>query len=196
MFRYVSDTFQNERGQYVSVENQQNIIVQKSIGNSWSRWNVRYVKDENTYKPGEFHPTYGFYCDRAFIIKSKRDGRVLEQVEDKALTKVQNGRTDQHFYFHCLPEVLTRQKTYVFEQMSTGYGRVQLRGETWARLKNNYPKLPYHWKGAFRYANEELVNIKTGHVVDAGTRAAEGNVVGMNGRNGSIQQKWTIHYLD
>jgi hypothetical protein len=95
MFKYVGDRFQNERGQYVSVQNKENIVVQKNQ-NGWdSRWNVRYVKDEQTYLTGEFHPRFGFYCNRDFYIVSKRDGRYLESVSGKALTKVKNGNKGQ-----------------------------------------------------------------------------------------------------
>jgi hypothetical protein len=73
MFKYVGDKFINERGMYVGVQNSENIVVQKQSPNNWSRWNVRYVKDEQTYQTGEYHPKYGFYCNRPFYIVSKRD---------------------------------------------------------------------------------------------------------------------------
>jgi hypothetical protein len=98
MFRYTSDTFQNERGQYVSVQNKENIVVEKKINGWSSRWNVRYVKDEQTYQTGEYHPKYGFYCNRQFYIVSKRDGKYLEggnAVGRKAMIKVSNGHTGQ-----------------------------------------------------------------------------------------------------
>jgi hypothetical protein len=78
MFKYVGDRLQNERGLYVGVQNKENVVVEKSTNSSWQRWNVRYVKDEQTYQTGEFHPKYGFYCNRQFYIVSKRDGKYLE----------------------------------------------------------------------------------------------------------------------
>lgn len=75
MFKYVGgDKFQNERGMYVGVQNKENIVVTKNVQ---TRWNVRYVKNEQTYQTGEYHPKYGFYCNRDFYIVSKRDGRYL-----------------------------------------------------------------------------------------------------------------------
>lgn len=68
MFRYSGDQFINERGQYVVTQNKDNITVSKSIPNNWSRWNVRYVKDEQNYADGEYHPYYGVYCGRRFFI--------------------------------------------------------------------------------------------------------------------------------
>jgi hypothetical protein len=91
MFKYSGDTIRNERGQYVAVQNSSNIVVQKNNSNTWSRWNVRYVKDEQTYQTGEYHPRYGFYCNRDFYIVSKRDGRYLTAVSRKALIKVSTG---------------------------------------------------------------------------------------------------------
>jgi hypothetical protein len=86
MFKLVSDTIRNERGKYVAVQNE-NIVVQAKNNNSWSRWNVRYVKDEQTYQPGEYHPTFGFYCNREFYIVSKRDGKYLSSVGRQVLIK-------------------------------------------------------------------------------------------------------------
>jgi hypothetical protein len=55
---------------FVGVENKENIVVTKNVQH---RWNVRYVKDESTYQTGEYHPGYGFYCNRDFFVVSKRD---------------------------------------------------------------------------------------------------------------------------
>lgn len=49
MFKFVGDKFMNERGMYVGVQNKENIVVQKGFGNWCSTWNVRYVKNEQTY---------------------------------------------------------------------------------------------------------------------------------------------------
>jgi hypothetical protein len=46
MFKYVGDRFQNERGMFVGVQNKENVVVTKNVQH---RWNVRYVKDEQTY---------------------------------------------------------------------------------------------------------------------------------------------------
>jgi hypothetical protein len=89
MFRYTGDKFQNERGMFVNVQNKDNIVVTK--GGS-ERWNVRYVKDEQNYTTGEYHPGYGFYCNRDFYIVSKRDGRYLQTVSSNVLTKTRNGQ--------------------------------------------------------------------------------------------------------
>jgi predicted RNA binding protein YcfA (HicA-like mRNA interferase family) len=72
MFRYIGDKFVNERGSHVTVQNKDNVIVQKNFDSTYSRWNVRYVKDEQRYVTGEFHPEYGFYCNREFYIVSKK----------------------------------------------------------------------------------------------------------------------------
>jgi hypothetical protein len=77
MFRYNGDKFINERGMFLGVQNNDNVIVTKNVQH---RWNVRYVKNETTYKAGEYHRGYGFTCDRDFYIISKRDGRYLQTV--------------------------------------------------------------------------------------------------------------------
>jgi hypothetical protein len=87
MFKYVGDKFQNERGNWVGVQNKENIVV----SNVQHRWNVRYVKDEQFYQTGEYHPRYGFYCNRDFYIVSKRDQRYLQSVGSKVVTKTRNG---------------------------------------------------------------------------------------------------------
>jgi hypothetical protein len=56
------------------------------------------VKDEQTYQTGEYHPGYGFYCQRDFYIVSKRDGRYLEggnETGRKVLIKTRNGHRGQ-----------------------------------------------------------------------------------------------------
>ena len=68
MFKYEGDRIVNVRGQYVGVQNKENIVVMKKITDNWSRWNIRYVKDEQNYAVGEYHPGYGFYCGRPFYI--------------------------------------------------------------------------------------------------------------------------------
>jgi hypothetical protein len=92
MFKYVGDKFQNERGMYVSVQNKENIVVTKNVS---ERWNVRYVKNEQSYQTGEYHPGYGFYCNRDFFIVSKRDQRYLQSIGSKAMTKTRNGQATQ-----------------------------------------------------------------------------------------------------
>jgi hypothetical protein len=52
----------------------------KTVSNGWSRWNVRYVRDEQTYQTGEYHPGYGFYCNRSFHIVSQRGGKYLDSI--------------------------------------------------------------------------------------------------------------------
>lgn len=92
MFRYIGDKFQNENGQWVVVQNKDNVGVQKN-SSGYTQWNVRYVKDEQRYTDGEFHPKYGVYCNRPFFIVSKRDGRYLQSVSYQAMTKTRNGST-------------------------------------------------------------------------------------------------------
>jgi hypothetical protein len=106
MFRYTGDTFRNERGKYVSVQNKENIVVRTNNNDSWSRWNVRYVKDEETYQPGEFHPRYGFYCNRDFYIVSKKDQRYLSYVSRQVMIKVRNGQKGQKWQFNCKSETI------------------------------------------------------------------------------------------
>jgi hypothetical protein len=79
LFRYIGDKFKNERGQFLSVENNNVIVTKKQSG--WAaRWDVKYVKDNMRFEPGEYHTKYGFYCDnRKFHIISKKDGRYLTQ---------------------------------------------------------------------------------------------------------------------
>jgi hypothetical protein len=91
MFKLSGDRIMNERGPYVAVQNKENVVVQKSANGFCSRWNIRYVKDMQTYQTGEFHPKYGFYCNRKMYIVSKRDGRYLQSVGSKVLTKTRNG---------------------------------------------------------------------------------------------------------
>jgi hypothetical protein len=67
----------NVRGQYIGTQNKDNIIVQPKVTDWWSRWTVRYVKDEQTYQTGEFHPTYGVTCNKKFHIISQQGGKYL-----------------------------------------------------------------------------------------------------------------------
>jgi hypothetical protein len=64
----------------VGVQNRDNIVTIKTVSNAWSRWNVRYVRDEQTYQTGEYHPGYGFYCNRNFHIVSQRGGKYLDSI--------------------------------------------------------------------------------------------------------------------
>ena len=98
MFKLAGDKIKNERGQYVAVQNKENVVVQKSANGFCSRWNVKYVKDEQNYKTGEFHPKYGFICGKEFYIISKRDQRQLESFKNvggKVVTKIRNGNSVQ-----------------------------------------------------------------------------------------------------
>jgi hypothetical protein len=98
MFKFVGDKFVNERGMHVTVQNKDNVIVQKNFDNTYSRWNVRYVKDEQRYLTGEYHPGFGFYCNRDFYIVSKSYGKYLEggnKTGNKVMLKTSNGHKGQ-----------------------------------------------------------------------------------------------------
>jgi hypothetical protein len=116
MFKYQGDRIVNVRGQFVGVQNKENIVVMKMITDNWSRWNIRYVKDEQNYQVGEYHPGYGFYCGRQFYIQSKRDGRYLEHINNSAVvTKTPNGREEQKWSFNCVAEAIQGRSSYVLE---------------------------------------------------------------------------------
>lgn len=104
LFKYVGDRFQNERGKFVTTKGD-NIIVDKRQNGWASRWNVRYVKDEQTYQTGEWHPS-GFYCGRKFNLISKKDGRYMSEISSKALVKMRNNKPYQQWEFHCRSESL------------------------------------------------------------------------------------------
>jgi hypothetical protein len=110
MFKLVGDRIQNERGQFVGVQNSSNVVVGKSTPNNWWRWNVSYARNEQTYQTGEYHPGYGLYCNKAFHIVSKRDGRYLEATMTGArnvLVKTRNSNKGQQWTFNCNAEVIT-----------------------------------------------------------------------------------------
>jgi len=119
MFKLAGDRIRNERGQYVAVQNKENVVVQKSSNGFCSRWNVKYVKDEQNYKDGEFHPKYGFICNKQFYIISKRDQRHLESfrhIGGKVVTKIRNGKNVQKWTFNCDMEALVMSGNQVLMQ--------------------------------------------------------------------------------
>lgn len=120
MFKYVGDKFMNERGMYVGVQNKENIVTMKSVNNSWSRWNVRYVKDEQNYQTGEFHPGYGLVCNKSFYIVSQRGGRYLDSVDSKAVIKTRNGRSSQQWKFDCNKLAIVDNRNYVLQRGGNG----------------------------------------------------------------------------
>lgn len=77
MFRLEGDRIYNERRQQVGVANGDNVVIENRSNRMEARWDIKYVKDEQFYKDGEYHSRYGFYCGRKFYIASKRDGRYL-----------------------------------------------------------------------------------------------------------------------
>jgi hypothetical protein len=96
MFKLVGDRIQNERGQFVGAKGSGKggdpLFLSKRASNSCFNWNIRYVKNEQTYLKGEFHDRYGFYCDREFYIVSERDGRYLQHLPSRIVaTKTRNG---------------------------------------------------------------------------------------------------------
>jgi hypothetical protein len=190
MFKYVGDRFQNERGQFVSVQNKDNIGVQKSANGWLSRWNVRYVKDEQNYIDGEFHPRYGFYCNRPFFIVSKKDSRYLESISAKVVTKTRNGHTYQNWRFNCKTETMMLHTTNQSFMLDQG-GRRNLVRTSGINKNTRYTQ----WYGQFQYKDEMIVNTKNGQVVD-NTQSKEGVQMTLTTKNGSIGQKWTIMYQD
>jgi len=47
-----------------------------------TKWSVIYVDENNTFITGEYHPDYGFYVGRPFLIKNKASGRVMDMTSD------------------------------------------------------------------------------------------------------------------
>jgi len=112
MFKLVGDRIQNERGQFIgskgSGKGGDPLYLNKQASNSCFRWNVRYVKNEQTYQKGEFHDRYGFYCHREFYMVSERDGRYLQYLSSPhfVATKTRNGFAQQKWRFSCKAEMI------------------------------------------------------------------------------------------
>lgn len=111
-------------------------------------WNVRYVKNEQTYQTGEYHPRYGFYCNRQFYIVSKRDGRHLQQISNQVQTKTRNGLATQKWSFNCKAEAIFEGSNRVFQMQSNGGKRNLVVGG------HNMNTKFTGWWGDFSYKNE------------------------------------------
>jgi hypothetical protein len=137
-----------------------------------------------TYQTGEYHPTYGFYCNRDFYIVSKRDGRYLSSVSRQVLIKTRVNTQGQKWQFNCNAEAIVSQeasRNQILEIVSNGNSRNMV---TYPRgLGSKYNK----WWADFAYKNEELVNLKNGKLIDATSSSTEGVKVIVDNRRNTVQ---------
>jgi hypothetical protein len=139
-------------------------------------------------KKGEFNPEYGLYVERDFYIVSTYGiGRYVDIVGNQIVIKTQSDRTSQKWWFD--------QKSKTIKNKSNNRSfDIQHAGKTSNMQVWNTNG---GWFQVFKYYQNYIMNVKDSRVLEiTGSKDVEGQRCGVSKKTYTINQKWTVIYVD
>jgi len=164
--------------------------TRKDEGDNWYQlWDIVYVDEAPNLEEG-FADEWGMWINRPFHIVSEfGENRFLDLVSNRGVIKTRNGRDTQVFRFDM------RYRTIKSKGYSTAWSHSLDMRNQWMYVYGTGSQ----WHQLFRYnvQTRQFYN-QRGKVMDIkNNKDVEGEYVGTDdSKNGRVQQRWVIKYLD